>query len=206
MSTVDDLIRKAKHLLSEGHSQSQIGDELNLSMETVTWLLTQNRSETVPKDVHIDWTGVSSHGSLLNELAILMIQRYYTALDESVETPPPGETCADVIVGIALSGIPLATLIAMQEDAKVALYYPSKHSTGDRPTGIISGNFASIKGQQCLIVDDVITSGNTLKEVGSYLRSNGARPLAILVIFDKRGLREVDGVPVYPLFTVTRLD
>ncbi|MDD1672951.1 MAG: orotate phosphoribosyltransferase-like protein [Methanomicrobiales archaeon] len=204
MSTVDDLIRKAKQLLSEGHSQSQIGDELNLSMETVTWLLTQNRSETVPKDVHIDWTGVSSHGSLLNELAILIIQRYYTALDEAAETP--GETCADVIVGIALSGIPLATLIAMQEDVKVALYYPSKYATGDRPTGSISGNFASIKGQQCLIVDDVITSGKTLKEVVSYLHSNGARPLAILVIFDKRGLREVDGVPVYPLFTVTRLD
>jgi orotate phosphoribosyltransferase len=206
MSTVDDLIRKAKQLLSEGHSQSQIGDELNLSMETVTWLLTQNRSETVPKDVHIDWTGVSSHGSLLNELAILMTQRYYTARDEATPPPPPGEVCADVIVGIALSGIPLATLIGLQEDAKVALYYPSKHASGERPTGSISGNFASIKGERCLIVDDVITSGKTLKEVVSYLRSNGAIPLAILVIFDKRGLREVDSVPVYPLFTVTRLD
>lgn len=206
MSTVDDLIRKAKLLLSEGHSQSQIGDELNLSMETVTWLLTQNRSETVPKDVHIDWTGVSAHGSLLNELAILMTQRYYTVLDEAIPPAPAGETCADVIVGIALSGIPLATLIAVQEDAKVALYYPAKHASGEKPTGSISGNFASIKGKRCLIVDDVITSGKTLKEVVSYLRSNGAIPLAILVIFDKRGLREVEGVPVYPLFTVTRLD
>jgi orotate phosphoribosyltransferase len=206
MSTVDELIRKAKHLLSEGHSQSQIGDELNLSMETVTWLLTQNRSETVPKDVHIDWTGVSAHGSLLNELAILMTQRYYAAQGEPAGALSTREHDADVIVGIALSGIPLATLIAVQEDAKVALYYPAKHAAGDRPTGSISGNFASIKGEHCLIVDDVITSGKTLKEVVSHLRANGATPLAILVIFDKRGLREVDGVPVYPLFTVTRLD
>ncbi|MDD1678117.1 MAG: orotate phosphoribosyltransferase-like protein, partial [Methanomicrobiales archaeon] len=90
--------------------------------------------------------------------------------------------------------------------AKVALYYPSKHSSGTRPTGSISGNFAPVKGERCLIVDDVITSGKTLKEVVSHLRSNGAIPLAILVIFDKRGLREVEGVPVYPLFTVTMLD
>ncbi|HMK16420.1 MAG TPA: orotate phosphoribosyltransferase-like protein, partial [Methanomicrobiales archaeon] len=33
-----------------------------------------------------------------------------------------------------------------------------------------------------------------------------ATPLAIWVIFDKRGLREVDGVPVQPLFRVSRLD
>ncbi len=206
MSTVDDLIQKAKQLLSEGHSQSQIGDELNLSMETVTWLLTQNRGEKVPKDVHIDWTGVSSYGSLLNELAILMIQRYYAARERMVPPPPPGEVCADVVVGIALSGIPLATLIGMQEDAKVALYYPSKHATGENPTGSVSGNFAPVKGERCLIVDDVITSGKTLREVVAYLRSHGAIPLAILVIFDKRGLQEVEGVPVYPLFTVTRLD
>lgn len=203
MSTLEDLIGKARHLLSEGHNPSQIADELSLSIETVTWLLTQDRTKSVPKDVHIDWTPISASASLLNELAILMIQRYYAAQAESIAPP---EDYANVVVGIALSGIPIATLIAFQEDAQIALYYPAKHAAGDRPVGSISGNFAPVKGQRCLVVDDVITSGKTLHEVVAYLRTHGAIPLAVLVIFDKKGLREVDGVPVYSLFTVTRLD
>ncbi len=36
-------------LLAEGHSPGQIADELSLSMETVTWLLTQAKGTTAPK-------------------------------------------------------------------------------------------------------------------------------------------------------------
>ena len=59
MSTIEDLIHKARLLRSEGHSPGQIADELSLSMETVTWLLTQEKGASTPKDVHIDWTTVS---------------------------------------------------------------------------------------------------------------------------------------------------
>ncbi len=45
MSSLDELIRRAKELLSEGHSPGQIADELSLSMETVTWLLTQAKGD-----------------------------------------------------------------------------------------------------------------------------------------------------------------
>src|SRR5665647_1634814 len=115
MSSLDDLIARAKMLLSEGHSPGQIADELSLSMETVTWLLTQKKGDTAPKDVHIDWTAVSSNGLLLDGIASLMIERYSCANpQESPEGQCPSlENCA--IVGIAISGIPLATLIARNE-------------------------------------------------------------------------------------------
>jgi len=206
MSTLDDLIKKAKLLLSEGHGPSQIADELSLSMETVTWLLTQDRSENVPKDVHIDWTPVSSHAGLLNELALLMIQRYYNSCGVAEQLEDSFEQCPSVIVGIALSGIPIATLIALEENTKLALYYPAKYGSPQYQLGSISGNFATIAGEQCVIVDDVITSGSTLREVVLYLKTHGANPIAIWVIFDKIGLRDVDGVPIFPLFTVSRLD
>jgi orotate phosphoribosyltransferase len=63
-----------------------------------------------------------------------------------------------------------------------------------------------VSGEACVIVDDVITSGETLMESVDYLRGHGASPLAIWVIFDKRGVREIDGVPVQALFRVSRLD
>ena len=201
MSSLDDLIARAKLLLGEGHSPGQIADELSLSMETVTWLLTQAKGTTAPKDVHIDWTAVSSHASLLEETSSMLLNRYYQAQKDEAESP-----AADVIVGIALSGIPLATLIAVQEAAELSIYHPSKQNPSDRPTGSISGNFAPVNGQRCIIVDDVITSGNTMKEVVRYLKKHNATPVAIWVIFDKRGLKDVEGVPVYSLFRISRID
>lgn len=199
MSSLDDLIGKAKVLLSEGHSPGQIADELSLSMETVTWLLTQAKGTSAPKDVHIDWTAVSSHAPMLEETALMLLNRYYQSQKESAA----GSPVADVIVGIALSGIPLATLIAVQEASQLAIYHPAKQSQSEKPTGSISGNFAPVAGQRCIIVDDVITSGNTMKEVVRYLKKHNATPVAIWVIFDKRGIKDIDGVPVYSLYKVS---
>ncbi|WAC04955.1 MAG: orotate phosphoribosyltransferase-like protein [Methanoregula sp.] len=203
MSSLDDLIGRAKLLLSEGHSPGQIADELSLSMETVTWLLTQVKGAAAPKDVHIDWTAVSSSAPLLEETALMLLRRYYTDRDIQSGTPTRD---AGVIVGIALSGIPLATIIAVQEDAKLAIYHPAKQSASERPVGSISGNFAPVSGERCIIVDDTITSGTTMKEVVKYLKKHGAIPVAIWVIFDKRGIRDIDGVPVYSLFKISRID
>lgn len=201
MSSLDDLISRAKGLLAEGHSPGQIADELSLSMETVTWLLTQAKGTAAPKDVHIDWTAVSSQGPLLEETAQMLLSRYYLSCPEGNESP-----AAEVIVGIALSGIPLATIIAVQEAARLAIYHPAKQNTSDKPTGSISGNFATISGQRCIIVDDTITSGNTMREVVKYLKKHNANPVAIWVIFDKRGIKDVDGIPVFSLFKISRID
>jgi orotate phosphoribosyltransferase len=201
MSSLDDLISRAKVLLAEGHSPGQIADELSLSMETVTWLLTQAKGTAAPKDVHIDWTAVSSQGPLLEETAQMLMSRYYLSCPDARESP-----LAEVIVGIALSGIPLATIIAVQEAAQLAIYHPAKQNTSDKPTGSFSGNFAAVGGRRCIIVDDTITSGNTMREVVKYVKKHNAIPVAIWVIFDKRGIKDVDGIPVFSLFKISRID
>ena len=201
MSSLDELIAKARHLLSEGHSPGQIADELSLSQETVTWLLTQKKGDAAPRDVSIDWTVVSGNALLLDDVARLMLDRYHCSA-------PAGELDlgAVAIVGIALSGVPLATLIAASEQARFAIYHPAKHSPAENPTGSMSGNFAGVANERCIIVDDVITSGKTMHEVVAHLRRQKATPVAIWVLFDKRGLSEVDGVPVYSVFRVSRID
>jgi len=198
MSTLDELIQKARHLRSEGHSPGQIADELSLSMETVTWLLTQEKGSTTPKDVHIDWTAVSGESVLLEESAMMLLARLHL---KQPEGPAP-----DAFLGIAISGIPLATLMAVSEGARLGIYHPVKQAAGDDPIGSMSGNFGINSGERCVVVDDVITSGTTLHEVVSYLKRHGAVPVACCVLFDKRGIREVDGIPVYSLFKVSRID
>jgi orotate phosphoribosyltransferase len=202
MSSLDDLISRARMLLAEGHSPGQIADELSLSMETVTWLLTQAKGTTAPKDVHIDWTAVSSQAPLLEETALMLLKRYYQGETHGGVSSP----AAGVIVGIALSGIPLATIIAVQEAAQLAIYHPAKQNQNERPVGSISGNFAAVSGERCIIVDDTITSGNTMREVVKYLKKHNAVPVVIWVIFDKRGIKDIEGVPVYSLFKISRID
>ncbi len=67
----------------------------------------------------------------------MLLQRYYgDQPDESVSSP-----AAEVIVGISLSGIPLATVIAVQEAAKLAIYHPAKQNQSEHPTGINQRKF-----------------------------------------------------------------
>jgi orotate phosphoribosyltransferase len=202
MSALEELITKAKALQAEGHTPGQISDELGLSMETVTWLLTQQKGMEAPKDVHIDWTEVGSQGMLLSDMAMMMLKRFLDLAEGGIA--PPGEM-PDTVVGIALSGVPLATLIAAEEGLRLAVYLPAKHSRSETPTGSLSGTFSSITAQRCIIVDDVVTTGTTLAETITFLRRHGAIPMAVWSLFDKQGIREIDGVPVHSLFKISRL-
>ncbi|WP_292519020.1 orotate phosphoribosyltransferase-like protein [Methanoculleus sp.] len=202
MSALEELITKAKALQAEGHTPGQISDELGLSMETVTWLLTQPKGMEAPKDVHIDWTEVGSHGTLLNDMAMIMLKRFLYLGGGGVRT---AGDLLDTVVGIAPSGVPLATLIAAEEGLKLAVYLPAKHSRSETPTGSLSGTFSTITGQRCIIIDDVVTTGTTLSETIQFIRRHGATPVAVWSLFDKRGVREVDGVPVQSLFAISRL-
>ena len=203
MSALEELITKAKALQAEGHTPGQISDELGLSMETVTWLLTQPKGMEAPKDVHIDWTAVGSYGTLLDDMAMMMLKRFLY-LAEGGGMRPAGDLL-DTVVGIAPSGVPLATLIAAEEGLKLAVYLPAKHSRSEAPTGSLAGTFSTITGQRCIVIDDVVTTGTTLSETIQFLRRHGATPVAVWSLFDKRGVREVEGVPVHSLFVISRL-
>jgi len=198
MTSLEALILKARELQKDGHAVSQIADELSLSTDTITWLLTQGstKKSAAPKDVHIDWTVVSSNANLLEGIAQMMMANFEAQSDEEE---------IDAIVGLSVSGVPLATLIAAEHAANLAIYYPSKHNP-ESNAGSISGNFSKVTGKRCVIVDDCITTGNSLAEAVLYLRRHKADPVGICVLFDKRGVREIEGVPVYPLFNVRRID
>ncbi|MDO5844926.1 MAG: orotate phosphoribosyltransferase-like protein [Methanocorpusculum sp.] len=204
MSSLEELMAKAKDLHSDGHTVDQIADELSLSTDTITWLLTQGKAgSAAPKDVHIDWTVVSSSTTLLGGMASMLMANFESRCHSN------DDDCdcegLDAVIGVSVSGVPLATLMATEDGLDLAIYHPSKHNPEGK-TGSVSGNFAKITGRRCLIVDDCITTGNTLTEIVDYLRRHKAEPVGICVIFDKRGIKEIEGVPVYSLFTIKRID
>lgn len=199
------LIQKAQELRQHGFTTGEIADELNVSMDTARWLTLQKPTEEkseAPTDFAINWKSIGGNSARLR----------YVSSALSDMTLEHGE--ADVICGIAVSGIPFATMMAdVLEDmtgleSSLAIFHPNKHRKDSDATddeGTISTNFGSVEGKKVVIVDDVITSGKTAREVIHTVRDLGGEPICVVVLIDKAGLSEIEEVPVESLIKVSRL-
>lgn len=202
MTLLDDLAKKALELKGRGLTTGEIADELNLSRETVLWLLSRKvKTEKVKmaQDIFIDMRGIS-RGNRLRNIASALVDLIYEILDAD-EKPEP-----DVVVGIALGGVPLATLVADEIGCELSIVIPRKRGWEkgeERITNpVISQNFADPSGRNCVIVDDIITTGRTMEETIKFLKGLGANPMLGVVIVDKRGLNEIDGVAIRSLLRI----
>jgi orotate phosphoribosyltransferase len=201
-----ELIKKANELRSRGFTTGEIADELNVSKDTARWLTLQSTGkkmgeskEKAPVDFAINWESLGGSSARLRYVSAAMADM---ALKHGT---------ADVVVGIAVSGVPFATMMADVMDVEsgletsIAVFHPIKHRKGEDAAGAISSNFASVSGKRVVIVDDVITSGRTIKEVINVLKDQGAIPTAVTVLIDKKGISQVSDVPVESLIQVSRL-
>ncbi|RQG86188.1 orotate phosphoribosyltransferase-like protein [Natrarchaeobius halalkaliphilus] len=209
MKNVDDLIESAAELATRGLSKGEIADELNVSRETASWLVersdtaptgqsaadTNERSVGGPQDIHVDWSAIGRDSKRMEYIAAAMADML----------AKHGED-VDLTVGIEKAGGPVATLVARELETDLSTYTPAKHQweEGDMDDlgGTFSRNFAGIRNRECYVVDDTITSGTTMRETIDAIRAQGGDPLACIVLADKQGIEEVDGVPVYSLLQV----
>ncbi len=205
MKTIDELTRKAIELQAAGLLTGQIADELNVSRETATWLLVHAKkgdSTAAPKDIYIDWSNIGRSSYRQRLIAGALVDMILDCLGETEEG-------IDVVVGVALSGIPLANLAADELGCEFTTFHPNKQRwepESKETKGTISQNFASVEGKNCILIDDVVTSGTTLKEAVTVLEGLGAKPVAIAVLIDKKGIDDISGVPLNALLRVTRVD
>ena len=201
----EKLIQKAQELRQHGFTTGEIADELNVSMDTARWLTLQKPTEEktdAPTDFAINWKSIGGNSARLR----------YVSSALSDMTLNHGE--AEVVCGIAVSGVPFATMMAdVLEDmtgleTSLAIFHPNKHRKDNDETddeGTISTNFGTVEGKKVVIVDDVITSGKTAREVIHTVRDLGGEPICVTVLIDKAGLSEIEEVPVESLIKVSRL-
>ncbi|MFB6220159.1 MAG: transcriptional regulator GfcR [Halolamina sp.] len=210
MKNVDDLIDSAAELSARGLSKGEIADELNVSRETASWLVDRADHDTGdvdrdtgdadrggPHDIHVDWSALGRDSKRLSFAGRAMAD--LVAADDEV----------DLAVGIEKAGTPLATTVARELDTDLATYAPRKHQweEGDLENlgAAFSKNFADIRGRDCYVIDDTITSGTTMEEAIQAVRDQGGTPVGCVVLVDKRGVDEIDGVPVQSLLQVLRV-
>jgi orotate phosphoribosyltransferase len=196
MKRVEDLVERAKKLKERGLTTGEIADELNVSRDTALWLLTKARKDlTPPSDIYIEWQRIASAFRMRN-LASIMADMIL----ESVREEP------EIVVGIATSGIPIATMVAEELSADLSIYYPRKlKSEKAQASGVFSENYARVDGKKCVVVDDIITTGSTIKEVAEHIARKEAKVLCASVIVDKKGLAEIEDFPVLSMFKILRL-
>jgi len=188
MIDIDNLVVKVKQLKEKGYSQKEISSDLHLSIDTVKWLLSGAPStETPPSDVKIGWRSVGVFGSRIKNIASVLVSIIREELQEDD---------LDTIMGIAINGIPYAAFISEMLGKELAVYKPA---TEPVKGGQFSSNFANVNGKKVIIIDDVISTGNTLRGAVEEVERNGGKVVLICVLMNKTQRNDVNEYPLRAL-------
>ena len=111
----------------------------------------------------------------------------------------------DLICGVPYAALPMAT--AMSLESYLPLIIKRKEAKQHGTKKMIEGIFT--KGQNCLLVEDVITSGKSLLETIPEIESEGSSVSDIVVVLDRqqggKELLENKGFRVHTLFTISEV-
>lgn len=187
MVDVKELAANAKILRKKGLSVRDVADELHLSIDTVNYLVEYGPEGLPPSDVKIGWRSVGVSGYRIGLMAELMA-------DIALEELGKQDQDAEVVLGVSINGIPFAAKLSEILGIDCGVYRPHAESQSG---GAFSSNYASVgNGKKIIIVDDVLSTGATIKGAITDIKEVGGVPVLTLVLVNKGSLNEIDGVPL----------
>lgn len=189
--SIESLSERADELREKGLSTREICQELHLSRATVEWLLAKQASEPgerPPADVKAGWRTIGVSGFRMRATAEIMA-------DIILEEQEKHDFDVEVVAGVMANGVPLGTLISELLEVDFAMVRPSREDTSID----FASNFAGLKDKQVVIIDDVVSSGTTSREVIEFIKQEGGEAVLVIVVINKRAENELDGVPLRAL-------
>ena len=150
--SIDELRRKVEEYHNKGLNSQQIADELSLSQTTIQWLSSSNlpMDEDTPSDIMVGWRSVAVKAARVEAVSYV----FCDIIDEEI-----GEE-VDTMVGISINGIPFAQAIAGQMDLELAV----SRTISESESGHLSEVFANVSGKRVVVIDDVVSSGTTMRK------------------------------------------
>ena len=146
----------------------------------------------VTSPIYIDMRVTISHPTVLAELA--------NALKETVKSINP-----ELLCGVPYGALPLATAVSLTCDIPMIMLRKEAKSYGTNK--LIEGCYAA--DQQCLLIEDVVTTGSSILESISQLTAQNLNVTHALTLVDRQqGGREnlmQRGCQLHALFTITEI-
>lgn len=111
----------------------------------------------------------------------------------------------DILCGVPYAALPFASILSVNTNTPMIM--KRKETKLYATKKILEGVYK--EGQNCLVVEDVVTSGGSLLEVISALRNEGLRVTDAVVVLDREqggvSVLAANGVEVKSIFTMTAL-
>jgi len=186
MVDVRDLAAKASALNKKGLSVREIAQELHLAMETISYLLEYGPEGVPPTDVKLGWRSIGVSGTRIALLSEIFADIMLEEMDNK-------ELDIQLIVGISLNGVPFATMISEIMGIDLAIYRPLGDAGGG---GAFSSNYANVNGKKVAILDDVVSTGQTIRGAINDIKEAGGEPVLVLCMVNKSSTNEIEGVPL----------
>lgn len=146
----------------------------------------------VQSPIYIDLRLLISYPALMKKLSI--------AVNKLIST-----LHFDVLCGVPYAALPFATAVSLEGSHPMIMC--RKEAKGHGTKKMIEGKFE--KGQTCLLIEDVITSGASILETAAALTKEGLEITDAIVLLDreqggKERLRQ-NGIQLYALISVLDL-
>ncbi|MCC5831525.1 MAG: orotate phosphoribosyltransferase [Chlamydiales bacterium] len=142
--------------------------------------------------IYIDLRLIVSYPKLLEQIAQMMWERVK-------------EAKFDRVCGVPYTALPIATALSLQQNLPMVLRRKEAKNYGTKK--IIEGVLEA--GENCLVIEDLVTSGMSLFETIKPLEESGLKVTDIVVLLDRQqgGKRRIEekGYRLHSLFTMADL-
>jgi orotate phosphoribosyltransferase len=118
--------------------------------------------------IYMDLRKMVSYPALLHNVAEVMWEKVR-------------DVRCDLLCGVPYTALPIATAISLEHDLPMVLRRKEKKSYGTKQQ--VEGVFQ--RGQRCLIVEDVITTGSSILETADDLEAVGLEVHDAIVLIDR---------------------
>ena len=182
--SIEELKSLASNLMKEGLNTQQIADELSLSQDTITWLLSGTGDSDRPTDVRIGWRTLGVRPQRIAAVGSIMAD----VADEEI-----GFENIDTVVGVSINGIAFAYEVARGLESDMTVFRTTYEGKG---SGSLSNKYGQVAGKRVVIIDDVLSSGKTMSKTIESIRAAGGEVALAIVLVNKTTRNEIDDVPL----------
>jgi len=163
----------------------------------------------IVRDSHFVYTSGRHSSVYINKDAVYLHTGSISKLCQEMARPYD-EQAIDVVVGPAMGGIILAQWVAHHLNARrtsgeVLAVYAEKGSDGVNKQFFFGRGYDKyVPGKNVLVVEDVLTTGGSVRQVVDLVRSHGGNVVGLAALCNRGNVQPeaIGGVPVHALISI----